>query len=225
MISVDASLEELEKYISNIIDVWQSATEEQLLRGRTWYRAAHETASLIAGGDVCSGAGVIAALSANTSWQETLRLARLAFRVGEPSGHLRDALTKAAKIMSGADPRDVLPAQRKTGQFFRCILDPDDPDAVVIDRHAHDIAVGEVYGKRDRGLGSVRRYALLARCYREAAMRLGELPSTVQAVTWVVHTDRVGRTGVPGIRTASCGSQRSIPGAQAVHAPAAQHSS
>ncbi|MET8983264.1 hypothetical protein ABZX85_47640 [Streptomyces sp. NPDC004539] len=66
---------------------------------------------------------------------------------------------------------------------------------MVIDRHAHDLAVGELHGSRDRGLGSARRYALLAHCYREAALRLGELPSTVQAVTWVVHTERIAGTG------------------------------
>ncbi|WP_282795223.1 hypothetical protein [Streptomyces sp. CC224B] len=202
MIPVDAPQKERERYINNIITMWESATEEQLLRGRTWYRTAHDIAAVIAGGDVRVGAGVIAALSANTSWAETLRLASRAFETGEPSGHFLDALRKATRIMSGADPREVLPEQRKTGQFFRCIFDPDDPDAVVIDRHAHDIAVGETYGQRDRGLGSVRRYGLLACCYREAAARLGELPSTVQAVTWVVHTERLGRTSAPRLRGA-----------------------
>ncbi|MCI3928811.1 DUF7178 family protein [Streptomyces sp. AN091965] len=211
MIAVNASTEGHERYIGNIITVWRSATEEQLLRGRSWYRTAHEMASLIAGGDVRAGAGVVAALSANTSWPETLRLARRAFETGVPSGHLPDALAKATSIMSGRDPRHVLPLERKTGQFFRCIFDPDDPDAVVIDRHAHDVAVGETYGKRDRGLGSARRYALLARCYREAAVRLGELPSTVQAVTWVVHTDRARSAEVLGHRGQSSRPQRTVP--------------
>ncbi|MFD5701323.1 DUF7178 family protein [Streptomyces lasiicapitis] len=198
MISAEPSKETLERYISNIIAVWQTATEEQLARGRGWYRAAHEAASLMADGDVRAGAGVLAALSANTSWPETLRLARRAYETGVPSGHFPDALTKAAKVMSGASPRDVLPGERKTGQFFRCILDPGDSEAVVIDRHAHDIAVGEIYGKRGRGLGSSRRYALLAHCYRDAAARLGELPSTVQAVTWVVHTESLRGRGTRG---------------------------
>ncbi|QZZ32504.1 hypothetical protein A7X85_03920 [Streptomyces sp. ST1015] len=73
----------------------------------------------------------------------------------------------------------------------------------MIDRHAHDVAVGELYGRRDRGLGAVRRYAMLAHCYREAALRLGELPSTVQAVTWVVHTERIAGTGTRPTREAT----------------------
>ncbi|PRH79427.1 hypothetical protein C6N75_09895 [Streptomyces solincola] len=63
-----------------------------------------------------------------------------------------------------------------------------------MDRHAHDIAVGETYGSRDRGLSAKTRYAVVAHAYREAAMRLGELPSTVQAVTWVVRTEGIAGT-------------------------------
>ncbi|MBD9734483.1 hypothetical protein IGX29_22265 [Streptomyces sp. H28] len=70
------------------------------------------------------------------------------------------------------------------------MADPEDPDAVVIDRHAHDIAVQEIYGQRDRGLGAVGRYNMLADCYRAAAREIGEIPSKVQAVTWVAHIER-----------------------------------
>jgi hypothetical protein len=184
--------------VRNIIAVWQSATSKQQQRGRSWYGAAHDLAGAIAGGNTRAGAGVIAALSAQKGWAENCRLARTACRTGLSSGHVADALTKAAKIAAGADPADVLPSGRKTGHFFRCIADPTDPDAVVIDRHAHDVAVGEIYGNRERGLSARRRYATLADCYREAAVRLGELPSTVQAVTWVVHTDRIAGTGTRG---------------------------
>ncbi|MYS39656.1 hypothetical protein GT025_36590 [Streptomyces sp. SID4920] len=60
----------------------------------------------------------------------------------------------------------------------------------MIDRHAHDIAVREIYGQRDRGLGAIGRYNALADSYRLAARRIGELPSVVQAVTWVAHLER-----------------------------------
>lgn len=186
-----ASEETREEYTENIIAAWRAATPDQVQRGRTWYRTANALAAAIADGCARAGAGVIAALSANKSWADNTELARRVYTTGVPSGHVKDALTKVAKIMGGADPSDVLPMDRKTGMFFRCIADPSDPDAVVVDRHAHDIAVGEIYGQRDRGLSSASRYELLANCYREAAMRLGELPSTVQAVTWVAHTERI----------------------------------
>ncbi|MEV1083467.1 hypothetical protein AB0I98_35510 [Streptomyces sp. NPDC050211] len=202
MIPINVSPQTRERFVRNIIAAWHSATPEQQQCGRTWYRTAHELAAMMTEGNPRAGAGVIAALSANKSWPENLRLARQACETGLSSGHFTDALNKAAQIMAGADPADVLPMERKTGQFFRLIANPDDPDAVVIDRHAHDIAVGETYGQRDRGLSSAGRYALLAHCFREAALRLGELPSTVQAVTWVAYTERIAGTSTRGPRRA-----------------------
>lgn len=145
---------------------------------------------MLSEGNARQGAGVIAALSVQKSWTENQRLAREAFANGGlDSGHFRTMLEKLAKIMAGEDPETVLPMTMKTGHFFRCIADPTDADAVCIDRHAHDVAVGERYGNLDRGLGNKARYATLAHAYREAARKLGELPQTVQAVTWVVQTE------------------------------------
>ncbi|MEW1922197.1 hypothetical protein [Streptomyces sp. NPDC088360] len=183
-----------EQYVKNILDAFTRASEQQVQRGRVWYRTAHDLANLIADGNVREGAGVIAALSANKSWKENERLARGAYSAGA-SGHTRDNLAKVERIMTGADPEDVLPMSAKTGHFFRCILDPEDYDPVVIDRHAHDIAVNEIFGDSNRGLDSKQRYALLAHCYREAALRREEIPSVVQAVTWVAHTERLAGSG------------------------------
>ncbi|KAB8166444.1 hypothetical protein FH609_002555 [Streptomyces sp. 3MP-14] len=192
MIPIDVSVRRRAQFVRNIIGVWHSATIEQEHQGRLWYRTAHDLAASFTGGDARVGAGVIAALSANKSWEHNVELARTACGSGLSGGHVADALMKVSAILAGADPESVLPMERKTGHFFRRIADP---DAVVIDRHAHDVAVGHTYGARERGLSSARRYDLLANCYRRAALRLGELPSTVQAVTWVVHTSRVAGTG------------------------------
>lgn len=177
------------RYVRNIIRAYESATADQEKRGREWYSTAHQIADLMAEGNVRAGAGVIAALSAQKAWSLNVRMAERAFATGDPQGHTQDAITKAAKILAGVDPADILPMTSKTGMFFRTILDPDDPDAVVIDRHAHDVAVGIRYGNRDRGLSNRNRYATLAHAYREAARILGELPSTVQAVTWLVQSE------------------------------------
>jgi len=189
MISTTASDATHRRYVLNIIRAFESATPDQEKRGRDWYWTAHEIAEFMSEGNVRAGAGVIAALSAQKAWSLNLRMAEQAFATGEPSGHTQDAITKAAKILAGADPADVLPMTSKTGMFFRTILEPDDPDAVVIDRHAHDVAVGIRYGNRDRGLSNRTRYATLAHAYREAARILGELPSTVQAITWLVQSE------------------------------------
>jgi len=199
MIDIKASDAVREQYVRNILAAWDEASGDQFQRGRHWYQTAHELAAMLADGDARKGAGVIAALSANKRWSENQRLAERAC-AGDPGGHTGVTLAKVGRILEGEDPELVLPMDFKTGMFFRCIADPEDPDAVVIDRHAHDIAIGEVYGDNDRGLSSKGRYALLAHVYREAAMRLGELPSTVQAVTWVYWTDKLAGTGTRGPR-------------------------
>ncbi|MGW3361303.1 DUF7178 family protein [Streptomyces bungoensis] len=190
MIPVKSTEEQRAAYTQAILDKWKIATPDQKRRGREWYVTAHEFAARIAAGDTSKGAGVLAALSANKSWAENCRLARKAFTHGMASGHVRDAVTKANRIMAGTHPSEVLPMHIKTGCFYLCIADPDNSEAVVIDRHAHDIAVREIYGQRDRGLGAVGRYNLLANCYRAAAQKIGEVPSKVQAVTWVAHIER-----------------------------------
>ncbi|MEO3863432.1 hypothetical protein [Acrocarpospora sp. B8E8] len=179
-------------YVDNVLAVWERATFDQMGRGVNWYRTANQLANMISGGDAAAGAGVLSALSANKSWRENVKLATRAFEAGEASGHFGDAIRKAARIMAGEAPETVLPMDAKTGNFYRCILNPTDPESVCIDRHAHDIAVGERYGNRDRGLGASGRYALLANVYRDAAMRLGAIPQVVQAVTWVVWIENKG---------------------------------
>lgn len=199
MIPIQASYRTRERYVDNIIRTFQSATPSRLQAGRDWYPQAHETAKLIANdGDVVKGAGVLAALSPQTSWWLNVELASDAFENRVAGRHTRDSCWKANRIMAGADPRAVLPMRRKTGQFFLCILDPSDVAPVCVDRHAHDIAVGRAYGDASRGLDAHGRYSLVAECYREAAYRLGEIPSVVQAVTWVVWRDALAGVGTRG---------------------------
>lgn len=185
LISISPDPETFQRYVRNVVAVWDSATSEQLDQGLHWYRTANQLAHMIADGNVRMGAGVIAALSANKHWQANVNLATSAFESGKPSGHFNDALAKASRIMAGEDPETVLPMAIKTGQFYRCILNPRDAEAVCIDRHAHDIAVGVRYGSNARGLSSRNRYTMLSRVYHAAANWAGYLPQEVQAVTWV----------------------------------------
>lgn len=192
MIATKADTSTFEKYVSNIILRYGQANTEQKIAGERWYVTANQLAYMISGGDVVKGAGVLAALSANKSWTENVKLAKRAFATGKPSGHVRVQLAKAEKIMTdetGVSPLEFLGNGLKTRNFFECIVNPKHETAVCIDRHAHDVAVGETYGNDDRGLSAKGRYALLADAYREAAKRLGTNPATVQAVTWVVQVE------------------------------------
>jgi len=193
------TVDESAVYVERIIEMYAMATEEQIEAGVGWYPAAHLIAEEF--GDARRGAGILAALSANKGWSDNVRLARQAFR-GELGGHFADALAKCRAILDGQDPAEVLPMSIKTGQFFLCIADPADPEAVVIDRHAHDIVAGMKFGHQHRGLGNISRYTSIADAHRQAAKRLGMVASQLQAIVWTVVTD-IGRnsrklTGVPG---------------------------
>jgi hypothetical protein len=199
MIDIKASQSTKNRYIRNICAVYTAATPEQRYQGMHWYHTAHALAAMLADStdplDTYQMAGAIAALSAQKSWSENKRLAADAAG-GNIHGHTGSTLVKVTRILSGLDPAAILPKSLKTGHFFRCIADPEDPEAVVIDRHAHDVAVNKVFGNKDRGLSNVNRYAMLAKCYVEAAYRLtvthkiSILPSQVQAVTWVAWKEQ-----------------------------------
>jgi hypothetical protein len=196
LILITASDELLAAYVQNIVNAYIAAAKEQKERGRLWYRTAHDLASVVGQGDVRRGAGLIAALSPMKQWKVNVKLARDASG-GNIHGHTGVTLAKVRQIMGGVDPEDVLPDESKTWNFFRAILDPDDPDVVVIDRHAHDVAVGIPRGGPDngRGLGSKQRYAIFALAYRLATRELVKrgfkvIPNTVQATTWIWQQER-----------------------------------
>lgn len=197
MIEIRATVELRLAYTNNIVTAYRQASPRVKRLGAAWYPVAHDLAEIIGDGDARKGAGMLAALSANKRWSENVRLAHDA-AAGHLHGHTADSLSKVTRIMAGENPRDVLPTGIKTWHFFVCIAYPSNDYSVVIDRHAHDVAVGEVYGERDRGLRSPQRYALLADCYRGAAARLKVLPSRLQATVWVAHREALSGIGHRG---------------------------
>lgn len=187
LLPVKPTDQERAAYVARVLTAYEHATDDQRTRGYDWYPSAHTVASEALNGRM--GAGILAAYSPLTSWEINVRLARHSWLTGEATGHTRDAVGKVARILSGQDPTDVLPMASKTGQFFLCIADPSDPDAVVIDRHAYDLVAGRRYGNADRGLSARGRYASVADAYRQAGKSLGIVPSVVQATTWLVQVD------------------------------------
>jgi hypothetical protein len=193
--------EQFKGHVENIIQKYHSASPEFLKGGNEWYERAHDVAKGIGGGDVQRGAGIVAALSPQMSWERNINMAHELVRHGTAS-HTEDNLKKALKIHEGADPREVL-GGHKVRSFYENIVDPSNPNPVTIDRHAHDIAVGDPFkgsggGTRntapvDLGLSSMGRYKHFEHAYRHAAGELGvELPHKVQAVTWVTHRGAIG---------------------------------
>lgn len=193
MIPTKANDALMQRYVDNIVAAYRACTPEQKARGRQWYAVAHDLAMVIGNGNVPMGAGILAALSAQKRWEINVSLANDAAN-GNVHGHTEQTLAKVRAMLEGANPTEILPMQLKTGNFYRCIVDPTDPDPIVIDRHAHDIAVGERYHNKDRGLGNVTRYATLAMAYRLAARVLDILASDCQASVWCRQVELFGGT-------------------------------
>lgn len=189
----------------NVLKVYRRATAADIVDGRAWYAVAHELATELAPHDVRQAAGVIAALSPRLRWTGNVRAARNAYATGHASGVLKANARKADAILAGADPADVL-GGHKVRAFYACIVSAGtDPDAVCVDMHAHDIAVGRVTDDASRGtLSTISGYAAIADAYRSAARIItretGETitPAVLQAITWTTwrrtdHRAHIGR--------------------------------
>lgn len=170
--------------VRKILKTYRALTPEQIADGLAWYHEAHALALELDPSDVLRAAGVISAYSAQNEWSNNQRLARLAY-AGIIGGHTGVVLDKVERIMAGEDVVSVLNAP-KTTNFALTIADPNDPHAVVIDRHAFDIAVGRVTDDKTRAvLNRKGVYDQFADAYRRAARIIGISPSQMQACTWV----------------------------------------
>lgn len=159
---------------------------------------------------VRQAAGVIAVLSPRLAWRKNVEYARLAYMVYQQvldhplmpkTGEIPEAFfagmiptlnvnaRKAFRILSGESPEDVIGGPKVTA-FYWTIVNPDDPRAVVVDRHAIDIAFGEVLTDETRPVMKGAAYDYLSALYWRAAKvvsrELGEhwSPAQVQATTW-----------------------------------------
>lgn len=194
--------------VKNILDVYRSATAQDIIDGTEWYARARRLAMDLDPIDPVRGAAVIALISPVTPWDRNVWLAGEAYRMhaaGEDVATflptLKGNARKVARVLNGEDPADVV-AGLKVTAFWLTIADPTNHHAVVVDRHAYDIAVGETTNDEIRGkaIGTPKRYNIIADCYADAAEILSRetgqmiLPSTVQAVTWTTWRRSAIRT-------------------------------
>jgi len=174
---------------NNIARVRNAATHDQVAQGSAWYPVAHDLAEMIGNGDVRKGAGIIAALSPRMPWDRNVRLATDAGN-GNVHGAMSSSLAKVQAIVDGADPETVLPMDRKTGHFYRNIVNPSDVTACTIDVWAHRIATGDITSAGPR---NARDYAECVAAYDIVADENSEPMSRTQAITWVA----VRENGLP----------------------------
>jgi len=182
---------------SNLQAVLDLATPEDWLAGLRWYQEAHEYALSLSKRysiTIEQAAGVIAALSPQTGWDENRRIADLYISDPAESVHTRDACGKAARILNGEHPEDVL-GGNKVRSFYRNILSPNLSGPVTVDRHAIAILLGCTtpefnVGPYRKVLERKHVYRIATAFYRDAARRYGILPHELQAVAWLVQSGR-----------------------------------
>lgn len=184
---------------ARIVDVYRQATVQELTEGMDWYKDAHALAVKLSPESPKHAAGAIAALSPLMSWGQNVNLAVRAYADGTASGTFFKNVAKANRILAGEEPENVLGGS-KVLAFYGVIADPSS-DAVVIDRHAFDIAMGKVTNNETRhALGRISVYRSFAKAYIRAAKTISEdtgmdvLASQVQAVTWTVWRRLKGLT-------------------------------
>ena len=191
---------------ANILRVYREAAPEELAAGQEWYRRARELAEELDPADPERAAAVIAVLSPQLPWRKNVEVARAAYEA-RAAGATVDEITaaakclkknarKAAELLWGAAPDGVVSGP-KVRSFWHCIAHPESPQAVCIDRHAFDVAVGYVCSafERDKQLARKGEYAEVADAYLRAARTLREqgedvTAAEVQAVTWTVWRRR-----------------------------------
>lgn len=182
-------MRELRPSTRNVLKVYDSALDGARAEGEQWYALARGQAWEMCPDNPRAAAGVIAALSPQTSWEQNLVNAWRLYEGGDPRG-LGANLLKALRCYAGEEPLDVLGGP-KVRAFFRCIAEPE-TDAVCVDRHAWDVAVGMRQSTVERVGLTPRRYEEAAVAYRRAARLRDVPPHVVQAVTWVEWRARYG---------------------------------
>lgn len=184
-----------------ILKVFRSADAEQIAKGLAWYTEAHGHAQRIAldhGLTIEQAAGIIAALSPQVSWGFNLEWAELIAGGDTVSRGLGISQNRAQAIRAyDGDPLDILGGP-KVRAFYQAILEGGLTDAVVVDRHAYDLAENE----RGSHLSlTPKRIRNTADNYRMAAKRLnatGEAVVTacqLQAITWITWRARYWSEG------------------------------
>lgn len=165
-----------------ILAEWRAASADDLAAGLEWYARAERAAADVAPHNPTMGAAIIAALSPRNRWSVNVaQAARVALAAACgfdcPAVSTGGNRAKAWRIALGEPAADILRGP-KVRAFFANITGDD--DAVTVDVWAARAAEGVKRSDAPSG----RRYALIARAYRDVADALGVPPRHVQAAVW-----------------------------------------
>lgn len=186
----------------NILAVFFTATDAEILHGSRWYADALQVCSTLSQATslpLATVAGVTAALSPNNRWPRNQADAEHLCHAFS-AGTLADAAAvkvstfnnnkeKALRILAGESPLDVL-GGLKVRAFYGCILG--NKGAVCIDGHAYAIWLGEYVPTTKTPKISPKLYASISAAYAQAAQTINGILGTsysaaqIQAITWSV---------------------------------------
>ena len=204
----------------NILECYERADESSSEEGRVWYLQGRDIAFEIGENCVLSycpydyteegqlaenileyhelvqlGAGIIASLSPQTSWDKNIEGALYFSKTLEKPKFTTDVnYNKALDIFHSVMLKDNIDIETilgekayKTKAFYNNICNPDGDYGVTIDRHAISIYLGKSCTKQQlsRGLDSKRTNDTIRNSYKKVADMLGIHYNILQATTWV----------------------------------------
>ncbi len=188
------------KYAKNIEQYLLLATEAEQINGKQWYTEAYnfcKDTSIKTGIEIEKIAGIVSALSPQTSWELNKKYTHLFISnkyVAKPA----NAKDKAGKIKSDLKSIiDILTILngRKTQAFFINIIKPtENTGYVTIDRHAVAICIqkpAKVSPLADteytKHVSTEQKYNCIAEAYKKIAKKYNLLPQDLQAITWLTY--------------------------------------
>lgn len=166
--------------VDNIIAVYHQAVAEDILDGADWYHRARQECQELAdrtGVSLEVAIAVVSVISPRMRWDENIQDAEGIIRGSKWSRAFRKNADKAREFVRTGKVDLKGP---KVSSFYQNILDPNDPEVVVVDTWAWRIWANETRVKTI----DPRLYWRVAADYREAASRIGITPSVLQAITW-----------------------------------------
>jgi hypothetical protein len=180
----------VEEITDNLVTLYnRSSNDYDIVQGEQWYPEARRIVqewSATYGYHPETVACVIAAISPQCPWERNLIIADdiLAHRV-ESIGSIESNIRKAKRIRDFENVcfhmREVFPYGPKVNNFARNLSGDD--TVVTVDTHAMQAALNDVKSTYTLKWAP---YNVFARCYVDAAKRIGRAPAEFQAIIW--HT-------------------------------------
>ena len=181
--------------MDNLVRWWNRSSAMDRDYGMSAYWTYH--CDIAAGGaNILITAAVFALLSPNSDYDGNLRsmrivlngFARRPYRTPvdqlQGLGTYRHCAERAYQVLLGKHPDQVFgPNAHKTYNFYRNILDPNDPQYVTIDGHMYNLWRGERTTLSEAKL-KPGTYDKIAGEFKEVAQAVGVLPNVLQATLW-----------------------------------------